>query len=223
MLMPALHIPSFPFCPERVQCRELAEECRVYGAGEYKSLWKRWHGQLHALHLEPPAAHGTGFPLPSRHTSPEPASSPPAPVCRLAPNLAPPARAQHAPAREEQGILCLWLDESVERVVDGLWKSSPSLAYGAHLLALELCMEALRALLPEAAFNALPQGSGYCAPLAVPDAGQAHELRKYGILAAGPETGQKTPALLRRYVVLTWMPFRGGCISCALRCGCPRQ
>lgn len=185
--MPALRIPFFPFCPERVQCRELAEECRVYGAEEYEHLWKRWHGQLRAL------------------------------------RLAPPARAQHAAAQEGQGILCLWLDESVEHEVDGLWKNSPSRAYGAHLLALELCMDALRALLPEAASNALPQGRGHCAPLAVPDAGQAHELRKYGILAARPETEETPAALLRRYAVLTWMPFRGGCISCALRCGCPRQ
>lgn len=191
--MTTLPLPALPFCPERVQNRELLEEFRAAGVEAYKDLWDCWRERLLAVRLDPAMEMRAGqsaFQLPLSEG-------------------------------EEGSILCLWLDEGVECTVDALWGSSPSRAYGAHLLAMELCMTALRGLTPEVTDG--PPGSRHCAPLAAPSRGQARELKSHGLLAGTEEGKGAPPVLLRRYAILTWMPFRGGCGSCALRRECPRR
>ena len=113
------------------------------------------------------------------------------------------------------GAVCVWLRPAVEAAVDEAWAVRPSEGFMLHTLALELCMAAVRHLLPQAA--GLRAG---CAPLPGFSSAQGSLLSGSGAPIAWEEGREAAPALLRRYAVLTWLPFRGGCEVCALRAGC---
>lgn len=105
--------------------------------------------------------------------------------------------------------LLAWMDESVEAEVEKLWTASPRRGYLAHCLAVTRLMALAGDLAPELA------GEG-CAPVPEP----SEELR-----AAAAELGLAfTPenTLSRRYALLTFLPYAGGCAVCFLRQDCPR-
>lgn len=117
----------------------------------------------------------------------------------------------------DHGAVCVWLNPAVEAEVDEAWAARPSEGFTLHTLALELCMTAVRHLLPQAA--GLRAG---CAPIPGFYPAQRGALTRYGAPVSWDEgsEGAVAPALIRRYAVLTWLPFRGGCEVCALRGGC---
>lgn len=104
----------------------------------------------------------------------------------------------------------IWLPEEIERETDRLWAESPTLGYLANALAQFLCMSAAREKLPQVADFS-------CAPAPEPVLALKNGLAQAG-LEADPETG----VLKRRYAIVTWHPFRGGCEICSLRENCPK-
>lgn len=106
--------------------------------------------------------------------------------------------------------LGVWLPEEVEMEVDKLWGESPSQGYLANALAQFLCMSAVREKLPQTADSA-------CAPAPEPVL-----ALKEGLAKAGLETDAQSGFLKRRYAIVTWHPFRGGCEVCSLRENCPK-
>ena len=120
------------------------------------------------------------------------------------------------------GLACVWLRPPVEEAVDAAWAQRPSEGFALHSLALELCMSAVRKLVPE-----IGERAG-CAPLpelrpAEMDALARHgiEFRNMGKKGGTGNAKAVAPVLLRRYAVLTRSPFGGGCGVCALQKGCP--
>ena len=121
---------------------------------------------------------------------------------------------------EEQGVLFISLPESVELQVSEAWRRSPEYGYTLHCLAQKLCRAALGAILPEV-------GVAGCAPL--PHLGREEEaalrLALAAHLAPNGEKGASFPATLpgmgRVYSLLTYYPYAGGCVYCALRESCP--
>ncbi len=105
--------------------------------------------------------------------------------------------------------LAIWLPEAIEQKVDEIWDKSPGEGFLINSLAQYMCMSAANAALPEAA------DSG-CAPAPKPHPALSGALESLGL-------GQMGPALARRYALLTYFPFRGGCEICALAEDCPRH
>lgn len=104
-----------------------------------------------------------------------------------------------------QSAVAVWLPEHVEREIDAAWEKSPGEGFMLNNLAQYLCMTAVGAIVPQTSdLGCAP------APEMSPELEQALAGSPYG--ASGS----------RRYGVLTWWPFRGGCEICALRQGCPR-
>ena len=132
---------------------------------------------------------------------------------------------------EGHGAVCVWLERPVEEAVDAAWARSPSEGYALHCLALELCMAAVRVLAPR-----IGGKEAGCAPVPALCREQRAELADCGLLRGKMENetspisaqpcgqaeqgGPAAPVLLRRYAVLTWYPFRGGCTVCLLREDC---
>lgn len=106
--------------------------------------------------------------------------------------------------------LGVWLPEEVETETDRLWAQSPSQGYLANALAQFLCMSAVREKLPQTADSA-------CAPAPEPVL-----ALKEGLAMGGLEADAETGLLKRRYAIVTWHPFRGGCEVCSLRENCPK-
>lgn len=105
--------------------------------------------------------------------------------------------------------LALWLPEEIESKVDEIWDKSPGEGFLINSLAQYLCMSAVNDLLPEI-------GDGGCAPAPRPHPDLARGLEEIGL-------GQMGPALARRYAIVTYFPFRGGCEICNLQEDCPRN
>lgn len=105
--------------------------------------------------------------------------------------------------------LAIWLPEDIEQKVDEVWAASPGDGFLMNNLAQYLCMAAANALLPQIA-------DGGCAPAPKPAPALAAALEDLGL-------GQMGPALARRYALLTYYPFRGGCEICSLQEDCPRN
>ena len=112
------------------------------------------------------------------------------------------------------GYAVVWLDAAVEAEEDAAWADDPERAFWLHAVALSLCMAAVRQMVPQAA------ASG-CAPVPPGDLELAVELRQLGLDCAAGEIDEPL-RLKRRYAVLTWLPFRGGCEVCVLCNGCPK-
>ena len=93
-----------------------------------------------------------------------------------------------------------------------------------HGLAQKLCRDALGSLLPEI-------GAAGCAPVPRLDPAEEAALRLAlaahlgAHLAPKGEKAAALPAALpgmgRTYALLTYYPYAGGCICCALRENCP--
>lgn len=113
--------------------------------------------------------------------------------------------------------LAIWLPEEIEREVDKAWEASPSEGFLINSLAQYMCMAAVEQMLPEAA-------GGGCAPAPEPALALTDALAQLGLLKLN-ERGKATlgdTALIRRYAILTYYPFRGGCEICAMRKDCPK-
>ena len=105
--------------------------------------------------------------------------------------------------------LAVWLNEKVEQDVDEAWGQSPSDAYLYNALAQVLCMSAVHGVLPEV------EDAG-CAP-----APRLTDTLRAALEAEGlPYSPSGTPA--RRYAVVTYYPFKGGCELCSLQHACPK-
>ena len=111
-------------------------------------------------------------------------------------------------------FLALWLDARVEAEVDAGWRRWPSEGLWRHSLAMNLCMDELRAFVPEVAALG-------CCPLPQSSVPLRRALVHAGL--ADADAQNKRPLILsRRYSMLTFYPFRGGCACCALRHDCPQ-
>lgn len=121
---------------------------------------------------------------------------------------------------EEQGVLFIYLPENVELQVSEAWRRSPEQGYILHCLAQKLCRAALGEILPEV-------GASGCAPL--PRLGREEEaaLRLALVAHVDPNDGKGAslpaalPGMGRVYSLLTYYPYVGGCVRCALRENCP--
>ena len=107
--------------------------------------------------------------------------------------------------------LAVWLPEEVETAVDEAWAQSPSDGFLLNTLAQYLCMSAIQERLPQVA-------SGGCAPSPRPTAELRAALAELGL----PYKGEESALLGRRYAVLTYYPFKGGCEVCHMRPLCPK-
>lgn len=105
--------------------------------------------------------------------------------------------------------LAVWLPEEVERGVDKAWEEAPGHGYLVHNLAQFICMSAVQDLIPQTL-----QGACAPSPKTTPECVSA--LAEEGFL--NPKTG----APLRRYGVLTYYPFKGGCEVCVIKDQCPK-
>lgn len=105
--------------------------------------------------------------------------------------------------------VAVWLPENVEQEIDQAWAESPSRGYFLNCLAQYLCMASIEALLPQTV-------AGGCAPAPRPD---KHLRQGLVALGAADEEGK----ISRRYAVVTYYPFAGGCEACALSDSCPKD
>lgn len=112
------------------------------------------------------------------------------------------------------GYAAVWLDAAVEAEEDAAWADDPERAFWLHAVARSLCMAAVRRLVPQAAVSG-------CAPVPPGSVELAVELRQAGLDCAPGEASEPL-RLKRRYAVLTWHPFRGGCGVCALCNACSK-
>lgn len=110
---------------------------------------------------------------------------------------------------KENSWLAVWLPAEVEQAVDEAWNALPNKGFMLNNLAQYMCMTAVAEVSPQIAELG-------CAPTPAPNPSLRQGLQTLG-LASGEG------ALLSRYAVVTWHPFRGGCEKCALSGDCPRQ
>ena len=113
-------------------------------------------------------------------------------------------------SEDKKSWLAIWLPESVEKELDALWTESPSQGYLANTLAQFFCMSAVREALPQIA-------EAGCAPAPKPEL-----ALKDGLIKAGLDVDTETGNLKRRFAIVTWHPFRGGCEVCSLQQSCPK-
>lgn len=106
--------------------------------------------------------------------------------------------------------LAVWLPKEVETEVDDSWTNSPSQAWLLNALAQFLCMSAIREKIP-------PIADGGCAPAPDPTL-----TLKNALVEAGLDVDQDSGILQRKYAIVTWYPFKGGCEVCSLRENCPK-
>lgn len=105
--------------------------------------------------------------------------------------------------------LAVWLPEEIETAVDNVWKTSPSQGYLLNALAQYCCMTVIQELLPQVA-------DGGCAPAPEQNGDLRNSLKKLNIVT---EDG----TLKRRYSIISYYPFKGGCEICALSAECPKN
>lgn len=110
-----------------------------------------------------------------------------------------------------KAFILVWLDESIEEAIDSQWEDSPSESFRINALAQVMCMSMIHAAVPEV------QDAG-CAPAPKPTTAIAKALKEVGI----PYSQSPIQNLERRYAVLTYYPFRGGCEICDLLDSCPK-
>ncbi len=116
----------------------------------------------------------------------------------------------HKLQRDNKGYLLVHLPEQVEKEIDTVWQNSPSEAFQLNALAQTLCMSVVHDLVPEV------QDAG-CAPAPAPYV-ELEELLQHARVPYAADG----PVLSRRFAVLTHMPFKGGCETCALIKDCPK-
>lgn len=106
--------------------------------------------------------------------------------------------------------LAVWLPEQIEQYVDAAWQEQPSKGFLLNCLAQYLCMLAVQELLPQTI-------DGGCAPAPVSTPQLVQAMQK-----AGLEYMENSNQPLRRYVIVTFYPFKGGCEVCNLKDNCPK-
>lgn len=104
--------------------------------------------------------------------------------------------------------LAAWLPEYVDKAIDEAWAQSPTQGYLMNALAQFMCMTAVQEVLPQAA-------DGGCAPTPKPHADLRSALIELGL-------ADDEGSLMRRYAVISYFPFRGGCEICAMKEECPK-
>lgn len=117
-------------------------------------------------------------------------------------------------ARIEHGgnsWLVIWLPEEIEKAIDEAWEKSPGEGFLINSLAQYMCMAAVQEMLPQAA-------DGGCAPAPKPNKELGCALASLGLV----DIAKGDTNLLRRYAILTYYPFRGGCEICAMSENCPK-
>lgn len=110
----------------------------------------------------------------------------------------------------EGKFLLIFLDESAESTIEGIWQDSPTHGLLFHALAITMVMSSAQGFVPELQ-------DGNCAPL--PRPGQ-------GVLDAFGELGlnwNDEGTVNRKYAVLTPYPYTGGCEVCYLSETCPKS
>lgn len=110
---------------------------------------------------------------------------------------------------DKKSMLAVWLPEEVENAVDRAWEDSPGKGYLFHNLAQYLCMNVIQELIPQTM-------EGACAPAPDIDPESEETLVKEGFI------NEKNGLPARRYGVLTYYPFKGGCEICKVREQCPK-
>lgn len=106
---------------------------------------------------------------------------------------------------DAQGYVAIWLEDTVADEITRYWNVSPSMGYILDALAGELCMAALRILVPEVDADG-------CAALPKLTENESRFLQN-----AGLRLGKQSQTLDYRYGVLTHYPYKGQCSVCALR------
>ncbi len=106
--------------------------------------------------------------------------------------------------------LVLWLSKDAEDEVDKAWDTDAEKAFRLNCVGQSLIMNALYQIMPEV------EDAG-CAPCPPPtnflEDALAHENIPYK---------ENEPTLVRRFSVLTSLPFRGACDICFLQEACPK-
>lgn len=108
------------------------------------------------------------------------------------------------------GYLVVWLPKEVEEYVDRVWEERPSDAFLANTLAQYICMQAVGSVLPQV------EDVG-CAPAPRPTDSLREALKELGLAYR-----EDMDVLDRRFAVVTFHPFRGGCEICHLQKDCPK-
>ncbi len=106
--------------------------------------------------------------------------------------------------------LLVWLPEEVETYVDETWDKTPSEGYLANSLAQYLCMQSVNSLIPQV------ETVG-CAPAPKPTESLREALADFDLCYR-----DDLDVLSRRFAVVTFFPFRGGCEICHLQKHCPK-
>lgn len=106
--------------------------------------------------------------------------------------------------------LLVWLPESVETCVDETWDKSPTDGYLANSLAQYMCMQTVNSLMPQV------ENVG-CAPAPRPTDSLKEALEEFDLAYR-----DDIDVLTRRFAVVTFYPFRGGCEICHLQKHCPK-
>lgn len=111
---------------------------------------------------------------------------------------------------EKDNYVAVWLDESVEKEIDEKWGDAPETSFRLNCLGQNLVMNAVYQILPDV------ENAG-CAPCPAPNDALAEALKAENIPYIEGE-----PTLVRRFSVLTTVPFRGACEICYLKESCPK-
>ncbi len=106
--------------------------------------------------------------------------------------------------------LAIWLSESVENEVDSAWDKDPEKAFRMNCVGQSIIMNSLFQIMPEVEFAG-------CAPCPAPNTALEQALAAENI-----PYKENEPTLVRRFSVLTSLPFRGACDICFLREACPK-
>lgn len=104
----------------------------------------------------------------------------------------------------------VFLEEHVEREVDGIWRDSPSEGFKHEAIAQTMIMSALKHLMPEL-------GETQCAPVPEPTKPLRRTLRTVGLDL------EESGALSRKYSTITPYPHRYGCERCYLKDSCVKN
>lgn len=111
---------------------------------------------------------------------------------------------------EKGDYLAVWLNESVEKEADELFEKDAEKGFRFNCVGQSIIMNTVYQILPEVEIAG-------CAPCPEPNDAIAEALKAENIPYIDGE-----PTLVRRFSVLTSLPFRGACEICYLRESCPK-
>lgn len=111
---------------------------------------------------------------------------------------------------EKGDYLAVWLNEEAEKEADELFAQDPEKGFRFNCVGQAVIMNTVYQILPEV------ETAG-CAPCPEPNDAIAEALKAENIPYLEGE-----PTLVRRFSVLTSLPFRGACEICYLKEACPK-